>query len=195
MSDYRRYFVPGGTYFFTIVTQFRRRLFANELNVQRLRYSLAQIRREMPFEVNCAVVLPDHVHFIWSLPPGDDNYSKRIGLMKVKFTRSLREAGDGMSLRQPASASRQKHHDSDIWQRRFWEHTIDDEEEFEAYFDYVHYNPVRHGHVACPHLWKVSSFHRWVERGVYDLHWACQCDGRVARRFDFRAIEDKTGEP
>lgn len=195
MSNYRRYFVPGGSYFFTIVTQWRRPLFSAEQNVQRLRDALGEVRDEMPFEINAAVVLPDHIHFIWTLPPGDDDYSKRIGLMKVKFTKSLRGVGDTIGARRPDSASRQKHRESDVWQRRFWEHTINDEDEFEACFDYVHYNPVKHGHVLCPHLWKASSFHRWVQRGVYDLHWACQCEGRVPKKFDFSAIEDKTGEP
>jgi len=195
MPDYRRYFVPGGSYFFTIVTQRRRPLFSSDQIVQRLRSALGEVHTEMPFELNAAVVLPDHIHFIWSLPPGDDDYSKRIGLMKVKFTKSLRETGHAIAARRPDSASRQRHRESDVWQRRFWEHTIDDEDEFEACFDYLHFNPVKHGYVSCPHLWKASSFHWWVQRGVYDCHWACQCKGRAPKKLDFSAIEDKTGEP
>lgn len=195
MSVYRRYFVPGGSYFFTIVTHHRRPLFSDETNVQRLRDALCEVRTEMPFEINAAVVLPDHIHFIWSLPTKDDSYSKRIGLMKVKFTKSLRSVGDRIGMRPPNSASRLQHRESDVWQRRFWEHTIDDADEFEAYFDYIHYNPVKHGHVRCPHLWKASSFQYWVQRLVYDPHWGCQCDGTLPKKFDFTAIEDKTGEP
>ena len=110
---------------------------------------------KMPFDIRAAVVLPDHMHFIWTLPRGDKDYSKRLGLMKVKVTRSLNGVGN---LPEHVSPSRRKHRESDVWQRRFWEHTIDDEDEFERFFDYVHYNPVKHGHTSCPHLWPYSSF-------------------------------------
>lgn len=191
MSDYRRYFVAGGTYFFTIVTYQRKALFGDETNVQRLRDALAEVKQELPFDIQAAVLLPDHMHFIWALPAGDDNYSRRIGLMKVKFTRSLR--GEN-SFPQNVSASRRKHRESDVWQRRFWEHTIGDEDEFERLFDYIHYNPVRHGYASCPHLWPTSSFHRWVDRGVYDVGWGCCCKRRGPGKFDFEDIHDKTGE-
>jgi putative transposase len=145
----------------------------------------------MPFEIPAAVVLPDHLHFIWTLPRGDDNYSKRIGRMKVEFTRALRGKDN---LPTNVSLSRKKHRESDVWQRRFWEHTIDDENEFERYFDYIHYNPVKHGLVSCPHKWTHSSFSTWVAKGVYDLAWGCCCEDRLPEKFDFSDIEDKTGE-
>ncbi|MCH8923210.1 MAG: transposase [Planctomycetes bacterium] len=191
MSDYRRYFVAGGTYFFTIVTYQRRRLFDSPDNVQRLREALAEVKDEMPFDIRAAAVLPEHIHFIWSLPPGDDRYSKRLGRMKVEFTRSLYGAGNAP---RSASASRRRHGESDVWQRRFWEHTIRDEDEFERLFDYVHFNPVKHGYARCPHEWPASSFGHWARRGVYEMQWGCCCEGRVGKEFDFSDVEELTGE-
>lgn len=191
MSDYRRYFVPSGTYFFSIVTYHRRPLFANKQNVQRLRNAVAFVKKEMPFEICAAAILPDHMHFLWSLPPRDDAYSKRIGRMKVEFTRSLRSTTTPPSGTSP---SRRKHRESDVWQRRFWEHTIDDEHDFDHHFDYIHYNPVKHGHVSCPHLWVASSFHHWVVEGVRERDWGCNCGGRHFTAPDFSDIEATVGE-
>jgi putative transposase len=92
------------------------------------------------------------------------------------------------------SRSRQKHRESDVWQRRFWEHTIRDEHDFERHFDYIHYNPVKHGLVRCPHAWKASSFHFWVKRGVCDQFWGCNCSGRSSPLLDFSELEDTVGE-
>ena len=131
MSEYRRYFVAGATYFFTIVAYKRRPIFADEISVQLLRESISAVKVEMPFDINAAVILEDHMHFIWSLPPGDDNYSKRIGLLKVEFTKRLQRSGL-IEAGPSRSASRRKHRESDVWQRRFWERTIRDEDECEA---------------------------------------------------------------
>jgi len=191
MPDYRRYFVPGGTYFFTVVTYQRRPLFASGQNVQRLRNALREVKEDQPFDVLAAIILPDHLHFVWTLLSGDRQYSKRIGRMKVLFTRSYR--GEN-GLPESMTASRKKHRESDVWQRRFWEHTIRDEDECQRYFDYIHYNPVKHRLVSCPHLWQASSFHRWVPQGLYDARWGCCCGGRDPERIDFSGIEDKTGE-
>ncbi len=135
MPNYRRMYVPGGTYFFTIVTYQRQPIFANPENISRLRKTIATVKTEMPFTIIGAVVLPDHLHFLWQLPPGDRAYSKRIGKMKVLFTQSLPEKSQ-----QENSISRIKHRDSNIWQRRFWEHTIRDEQDLENYLNYIHYN-------------------------------------------------------
>jgi putative transposase len=191
MPDYRRYFIPGGTYFFTIVTNHRRPLFSSPTNVQRLRTALATVKSELPFEINAAVVLPDHMHFLWSLPPGDDRYSKRIGRMKVEVTRSLRDAS---VLRRITTRSRTKHRESDVWQRRFWEHAIRDEHDFDRHFDYIHYNPVKHGLVTCPHVWNATSFQYWAQKGVYEPYWGCNCMGRYSAPQDFSDIADTVGE-
>jgi putative transposase len=191
MSDYRRYFVPGGTYFFSIATYHRQPLFADKQNVQRLRNAVAFVKKEMPFEICAAAILPDHMHFLWSLPSGDVAYSKRIGRMKVEFTRALRGVA---ALPSGLSHSRLKRHESDVWQRRFWEHTVDDEEDFDRLFDYIHYNPVKHGLASCPHQWEASSFHHWVSKGVCDQHWGCNCTGRRFPTPDFSSIENTVGE-
>lgn len=166
MADYRRYWVPGGAYFFTLVTHRRIPLFADCANVERLCEAVAVVQRDQPFEFCAAVVLPDHMHFLWALPPGDCDYAKRIGRLKVLFTRSVRGAGH---IDRETSSSRTKHRESDLWQRRFWEHTLNDEQELPGYLDYIHYNPVKHGWASCPHAWKASSFHRWVSRGFIRL--------------------------
>ena len=176
MADYRRYFVAGGTYFFTLVTYRRRVLFDNDRNVQLLREAVAAVQAEARFEINAAVVLPDHMHFICSLPPGDADYSKRIGRMKVLFTKAF-YANQAKPHALPTS--RQKHCESDIWQRRYWEHTITDEDEFERLFDYIHFNLVKHGHATCPRAWTATSCHKWVDAGVLDPAWGCSCDQRT----------------
>ena len=190
MSDYRRNFVAGGTYFFTPVTYQRRRLFHDTRNVELLRTAITGVRNEMPFEINAAVILPDHMHFIWSLPPGRSDYSKRIGQFKARFTKDFYSCTEQKPV---VSASRAKHRESDIWQRRFWEHTITDEDEFQRLFEYIHFNPVKHGHATCPHAWKASSFHKWVERGVLDQRWGCSCNGRTVN-MNFQSVEDVAGE-
>ena len=114
MTEYRRFFIPGGTYFFTMVTYERQAIFANPENIERLRSALRQVMSEMPFEIIAAVILPEHLHFIWALPEGDQHYSARIGRFKILFTRSLRGQGN---LPQTISESRRKHRESDVWQR------------------------------------------------------------------------------
>ncbi|HUY31614.1 MAG TPA: transposase [Pirellulales bacterium] len=191
MSDYRRYYVEGGSYFFTIVLYHRRRLFSNVANVEYLRAALRDVRSECPFKIVAAVVLPDHMYFVWTLPPGDDKYSQRIGRMKASFTKALRGPGYVPS---GVSRSRRKHRESDVWNRRFWEHTLRDEDDLKRHLDYIHYNPVKHGWTTCPHLWPYSSFSTWVKGGEYELDWGCQCSGRTPEMFDFTDIEDTVGE-
>ncbi|PSB07631.1 transposase [filamentous cyanobacterium CCP1] len=190
MPDYRRVYLPGHTVFLTLVTYNRTPLFANSENVDRLRWAAATLRTEMSLEMMAAAILPDHVHFLWTLPPGDSDYSKRVGRLKVLFTRSLR--GRGM-LPEQVSRSRQKHRESDVWQRRFWEHTIRDEMDWQRHLNYLHYNPVKHGLVACPHQWAYSSFDRYVQNGLYEADWGCQCGGRVPR-FELGEMEMNVGE-
>jgi putative transposase len=190
VSQYRRYYVPGGSYFFTIVTHRRRPLFDDSSRVVRLRSALRSVISQWPFTVAAGVILPDHLHFIWTLPRGDQGYSRRIGRMKALFTESLGEpmTPEGTTL------SRIKHRDGSVWQRRFWEHALRDEDDFKRHLDYIHYNPVKHELVSCPHLWLHSSFHHWAARGEYDAAWGCQCGGRTAQRFDFGDISDAAGE-
>ena len=176
MPNYRRIYVPGGTYFFTIVTYCRRPLFKNSDNVELLRGAVARVKIEKPFKIIAAVVLPDHIHFIWQLPPDDSNYSQRISRLKVLFTRAYKvQNPNNLEI----SRSRYQHRESDVWQRRFWEHLIKDEADLEQHLDYIHNNPVKHGLVSCPHLWEYSSFSLWVGKGRYTLDWSCTCQQKI----------------
>jgi putative transposase len=191
MPDYRRYFVPGGTYFFTLVSFERRPRFAGAAAIQQLRDAVAAVQHESPFHFAAAVVLPDHMHFLWTLPAGDTDYSRRIGKIKVHFTRSCAESNDHLVV----SESRYKHRERDVWQRRFWEHTVTDEQQMEALINYIHYNPVKHGLVSCPHAWAASSFNRWVALGQYEATWGCSCKGRCSPIPKLRSVEELVGEP
>jgi len=165
-------YVPGGIYFLTLVTHFRRPLFKELDNINLLRAATAKIKAEKPFEIIAAVVLPDHLHFLWQLPSNDANYSQRVSRLKVIFTRAYKANNYSSG---EISASRLKHRESDVWQRRFWEHAIRDEADLQQHLDYIHYNPVKHGLVSCPHLWSHSSFSRWVKCDRYSRDWCCTC--------------------
>jgi putative transposase len=172
MPNYRRVHIPGGTYFLTLVTYCRRPLFKELNNINLLRSATAKVKAEKPFKILAAIILPDHLHFLWQLAAYDSNYSQRISRLKVLFTRAYK-AENSLSLE--ISASRIKHRESDIWQRRFWEHTIRDEADLKQHLDYIHYNPVKHGLISCPHLWEYSSFSQWVRQGKYLQNWGCVC--------------------
>lgn len=177
MSIYRRLYIPGSTVFLTWVTHRRKPIFNNLENIEHLRQAIRQTKREADFQIVAAVVLPDHLHFIWTLPPGDSNYSKRVGRIKVSFTQAFRGRNAQFTNLSP---SRRKHHESDVWQRRFWEHTVRDERELSHYLNYIHYNPVKHGLVSCPHQWPYSSFHKLVSAGTYQQDWGCRCNAPKA---------------
>ena len=187
MPNYRRALVPGGTFFFTVVTHRRRRLFHVEVNRRLLGEVIRETQRDWPFELNAIVLLPDHLHAIWTLPPGDANYSGRWSVIRKDFsTRFLANGGRDETV----SAGKRRERRRGVWQRRFWEHAIEDEDDFRVHFDYIHYNPVKHKLAKCPHDWEPSSFHRWVNAGVYPMDWAC---GRYAPP-TFPETEDDYGE-
>ena len=168
MSRYRRWYVPGGTYFFTLVTHTRRGLLTDELARPLLRQAVETIRVKRPFEVVAWVLLPDHLHTVWNLPRGDADYSLRWARIKEEFTEHWLAAGGPEGVR---SRSRRRHRERAVWQRRFWEHTIQDEEDLERCVDYVHWNPVKHGHVSRVVDWPWSTFHRYVAAGHYGKDW------------------------
>ena len=172
MPNYRRLYIPGSTVFLTWVTHQRAPILTQPCNITLFRKAVDKARTEAPFEIIAAVILPEHVHFVWKLPQQDSNYSKRVSRIKVLFTRALRgnKAQSGIHNR-----SRRKHRESDVWQRRFWERTIQNEQHLARCLDYVHYNPVKHGLVDCPHRWSHSSFQKWVKAGHYPHNWRCQC--------------------
>jgi len=169
MSEYRRSYVPGGTFFFTVVTESRAPLFSNEICRSLLSNVMRQCFLRYPVQVIAIVLLPDHLHTLWTLPPEDDDFSKRWGWIKKEFTKVWLASG-GKELKQ--NASRLLERRRGVWQRRFWEHEIRDEEDLEAHFDYIHYNPVKHRLVKSPKEWPWSSFRRWVCAGHYSVDWA-----------------------
>ena len=191
MPEYRRLYLANATVFLTLVTYKRQPIFNNPKNISRLRKATAQVLREKPFDIIGAVVLPDHIHFLWTLPLEDNNYSQRVSGLKVLFTWSLRGRGNKP---QNISPSRRKHRESDVWQRRFWEHTIRNEMDLEKHLEYIHYNPVKHGLVTCPHLWSYSSFHQWVKQGKYEWDWACICGKKNHQVPYFKGIVTQFGE-
>jgi putative transposase len=164
--EYRRSRSPGSRYFFTIVTHNRCPILCQPENINLLRDSFKRAIAKHPFTINAIVILPDHLHCLWTLPPEDADFSTRWRLIKSWFSRrcDLQDRGQ-------LSASRQNKQEKAIWQRRFWEHLIRDEQDFNRHVDYVHYNPVKHELVLSPKDWQYSSFHRYVQRGVYDPDW------------------------
>jgi putative transposase len=163
MPSYTRAFVPGGTFFFTVALLERRhRLLTEHIELLRHAFSVTQARR--PFTLDAVVILPDHLHCLWTLPPGDADFSSRWHAIKSGFSRSI-PRGERLSARRISKGER------GIWQRRFWEHTIRDERDFERHADYIHYNPVKHGRARRAADWPFSSFERYVERGIYPLDW------------------------
>jgi len=167
MSRYRRA-ITGSTFFFTVVAYRRRPIFCDPLIRASLHQAIRFVRSTRPFVIDAWVLLPDHMHCIWTLPDDDADYSNRWFAIK-RFVSS----GAGRELHDPAllTASRRKHWESTIWQRRFWEHQIRDETDFERHMDYIHFNPVKHTYVKQVRDWPHSTFHRYVREGVYPDDW------------------------
>ena len=183
--QYRRTFVPGGTYFFTVVTAWRRRLFCDEGTVDLVRQAFRHVKAQRPFTVNAMVVLPDHLHCIWTLPTADEDYPTRWRLIKTWVTKrypcgrpqasrpsrrldSSEKQSDYAPLIRPTTSRRQK---PVVWQARYWEHLIRNEEDYRQHVEYIHYNPVKHGHVPRPWDWPHSSFRQYVQEGLYPREW------------------------
>lgn len=164
MSEYRRSLVPGGTFFFTVTLADRHSHLLVD-NIDRLRNVYQRVQEKYPFETVAVCILPEHLHAIWILPPGDADYSLRWNLIKAGFSRGLPLSGS-------RSPSKIKHREKGLWQRRFWEHQIRNEKDLQQHVDYVHFNPVKHGLVNRVQDWQYSSFHQWVKRGVLDADWA-----------------------
>jgi putative transposase len=176
MPDYRRAFRPGGTFFFTLVTYRRAQFLCDDLARALLRQAIDACRAVAPFEVGAFVLLPDHLHAIWTLPAGDADFSTRWARVKRSFTRAWVAAGGWEGA---VSDSRRQNRRRGVWQRRFWEHVIRDETDLRRHLDYIHYNPIKHRLADCAHAWQWSSFHRLVREGAYDPTWCCGCGGRA----------------
>jgi putative transposase len=121
-----------------------------------------------PFETVAIVLLPDHLHAIWTLPPGDDKYPDRWKAIKAGFSSRWLKAGGAEQAITPGYRRQRRR---GVWQPRFIEHTIRDETDLHNHADYLHYNPVKHGYVRSPRDWPWSSFHRYVQSGDYEPDW------------------------
>ena len=186
MPEYRRAFQPGGTFFFTLVTETREPLLVEPTARHLLHAAFEQTRGRFPFTIDTIVLLPDHLHTIWTLPPDDADFSTRWSFLKRHFTKAWLSSGGRECGR---TKSRQRNRRRGVWQRRFWEHLIRDETDFIRHCDYIHFNPVKHGLIACPHAWPHSSFHRFVGQGIYERDWACSCTRTTPPVLKFDDIE------
>lgn len=171
MPNYRRFRVPGGTYFFT-VNLLNRRSDLLVSNIDALRAAVREMRADRPFDIDAWVVLPEHIHCVITLPPEDFDFSNRFKSMKMRFSGAI----PAMESRSPVRAKRGER---GIWQRRFWEHVIRDNNDYARHLDYVHYNPVKHGYVKRVRDWPYSTFHRWVAAGLYPLNWGKEGIGDI----------------
>lgn len=162
--QYRRARIKGGTYFFTVALANRSGSLLTD-HADLLRGVMAGVKSRYPFRMDAIVVLPEHLHALWTLPPDDNDFPTRWMLIKAGFTR-------GLSGRGVAGGSRSGKGERRIWQRRYWEHLIRDENDFARHVDYIHFNPVKHGHVLRVRDWPYSSFHRYVDKGWLPADWA-----------------------
>lgn len=168
MPNYRRVRIPGVTYFFTVVTYKRRKILTILESRQILRAIINEVRQQCPFTICGWVLLPDHIHCIWTLPENDGDYSKRWGLIKAGFSKRAKNL---FHCDEWMTNLKQKYREATIWQRRFWEHMIRDENDLRRHLDYLHFNPVKHGLVKCVKDWPYSTFHRFVKNGSYPPDW------------------------
>jgi len=172
MSNYQRALTPGGTWFFTVNLLQRR---SNDLlvrNIDVLSACVAAERARRTFAIRAWVVLPEHMHWIWTLPVGDADFPTRWRRIKTDFSRALART-------EQRSAARVSRGERGIWQRRYWEHQIRDEVDYSRHLDYIHHNPVKHGWARSPALWPHSSFAEMVARGVYPGDWASPVEFEV----------------
>ena len=167
MPNYIRADAPGATFFFTVNLHDRGARYLVD-HVAELRSCVAQVKEKHPFDIDAMVVLPEHIHALWRLPVDDGDYSTRWMLLKQAFTRRLEELG----VLAPAGAKpRGKKGERALWQRRFWEHRIRDEDDLNRHVDYIHFNPVKHGWVLRARDWPYSSLHRYVREGKLPADW------------------------
>ncbi|GAB4126645.1 MAG: transposase [Wenzhouxiangellaceae bacterium] len=157
MSDYKRLYVKGGCYFFTVVTWQRQKLFASSEAVSLLRQACKIVMLRKPFVLEAMVLLPDHLHCIMRLPVDDHDYSGRWREIKKYVSRRIRDTDTNSRAR--------------VWQSRFWEHLIRDDNDWRRHMDYIHYNPVKHGYVSVPLDWPHSSLRKYVDVGMYPADW------------------------
>jgi putative transposase len=168
MPEYRRSYVQGGTYFFTLVTYHRNPILVTPISRNILRFALEDVQGRFPFKIKAVCLMPDHLHCIWTLPDGDADFSKRWSEIKRLYSKNISKH---IVLPVTNDQSRLTRRESTVWQRRFWKHTIRDEEDFRRHMNYIHYNPVKHNLVTRVKDWPWSSFHRYVKLEYYEDNW------------------------
>ena len=175
MTQYRRHYVAGGTYFFTVTLADRSSCLLIE-HIASLRRAVRETRLEHPFNIDAIVILPDHLHAIWTLPAGDADFPVRWRKIKARFSRLLPKGN-------AVTESRRQKGERGVWQRRFWEHAIRNPSDLRNHIDYIHYNPVKHGHCGRVNDWPYSSFHRYCAAGVYPEDWGGGSIAKLAGSF------------
>jgi len=168
MPEYRRIKVKGGTYFFTVATFGRQPILVNDHIRTALREGIQEVRQSLPFTIEAWVLLPDHLHAIWTLPENDDNFGSRWAVIKRIVSKRCGHPVGSWELNDDSHAKRGE---SRIWQRRFWEHLIRDDLDLHRHLDYIHWNPVKHGYVKRVIDWPYSTFHQFVSKGLYPSDW------------------------
>lgn len=171
MPEYRRSIAPGGVFFFTVVTYQRARILTLPESREFLHSAWKKVKDSYPFQTDAVSLLPDHIHCIWTLPEGDPNYSLRWSEIKKSFSKAYLKHFGVIGTK---SASQQKRGEAAVWQRRFWEHTIRDLDDFNRHVNYIHYNPVKHGLVSNPEDWQWSSYHRFLRQVYYEDGWGAK---------------------
>ena len=164
MTDYRRFYIPGATWFFTVNLAQRRNNHLLVDQIDLLRAAFRYVKQRKPYQMNAVVIMPDHLHCIWTLPSDDTDFSVRWKLLKSHFSRAIPKD-------EKISTSRESRRERGLWQRRFWAHLIVNQDDMNTHIDYIHWNPVRHGKVRQVADWPYSSFHRYVEQGIYPANW------------------------
>jgi len=182
MPNYRRDQTPGATWFFTVVAFKRRPIFCHERFRNSLQRSVLKTREDHPFEINAWVLLPDHLHCVWTLPHNDTNFSIRWKLIKQYVSRDCQSY---YRLQAGLSVAKKKRRESSLWQRRFWEHRIRSERDFTNHLDYLHFNPVKHGHCHNPADWPFSSIHRYQAKGIYPKDWAATESPNLKQNYNY----------
>lgn len=164
--------MPGGTCFFTAnpLQRHHNDLLIREIDL--LRETVKRVREKYPFQIDAWVILPEHLHCVWTLPPGDSDFSLRWRLIKSGFSRGLPKTEQRSAVRKAAG-------ERGIWQRHYWEHFIRDDADYQHHIDYVHVNPLKHGHVRRVIDWPYSTFHRYVAKGIYPSHWRGDANATV----------------
>ena len=174
MSYYRRANMEGGTFFFTVVSYRRQAILCDQPIRNALRAAIKTTQAKHPFSIDAWVLLPDHLHCIWTMPKDDSDYAKRWRIIKQKVSIVC---ADQYKNKTWITASKTKHRESTIWQRRYWEHQIRDQLDFNNHVDYMHHNPVKHQLCDKPVQWPYSTLHRYIKEGIYKPDWTVEDDG------------------